>query len=401
MHASTAKKHPRKPRTRRRNGSRRWCIPPAILREPEETLEGAEVLEEHASDLGLLLWSCLRDVTLWASVEPERREGLFTPEAAAKRLGSLQDSGTEPQLEVALTTLAAVVATPATASPEVVTLVCREVSRWAHGNGHAGTAIAFAQAGALASPEDAAAAVAVGSLSMHAERHARAETWLRRSVGLARRAGDWESYAQAYVEMGDLYAARDALAQARRYYTQAMRAARRHGLLAIRGTALHGLFLLSVRTGAYDDAERQARAAMRAYGRGHPRLAGLLHELASLWVARERFGRAIPVLQKLLPGRTEARERACTLALLARAAAGTGERRLYEEAWNAAWTILDRPAPEGVDPRPLVDLARAAARLGDWVRVEQATRLHASRPPLREDTAASEQLAALAASARR
>lgn len=400
MHARTPRKSPRGPRTRRRNGSRRWCIPPAILREPEETLEGAEVLEEHPGDLGLLLWSCLRDVTLWAAVEPERREGLFTEEAAIKRLGALQHSGTDPQLEVALTTLAAVVATPATASPAVVTLVCLEVSRWARERGDRGTSIAFAQAGALASPDDAAAAFSVGQLAMAAGRHARAETWLRRSVGLARRARDWESYARAYVEMGDLYALRDAPGQARRYYTQAMRAARRHGLLAVRGTALHGLFLLSVEAGELDEAERQARAAMRAYGRGHPRLAGLLHELAALWVARERFGRAIPILQKLLPRRTEPRERALTLAVLARAAAGTGERRLYEEAWNATWALVDRPGAEP-DPRALLDLARAAARLGDWVRVEQATRLHAARPPAREDPRASEQLAELAATARR
>lgn len=401
MHARTTRKSPRGPRGRRRNGSRRWCIPPAILREPDETLEGAEVLEEHPPELGLLLWSCLRDVTLWASVPQERREGLFTPEAAGKRLAALQATPVEPQLEVALTTLAAVVATPGAILGEVVTLVCLEVSRWARARGQWGTSVAYAQAGAMASPEDASAAFTVGSLARAAERPARAETWLRRAVGLARRARDWESYARAYVELGDLYAARGAAPQARRYYTQAMRSARRHGLLAVRGTALHGLFLLSVEAGQLDDAERQARAAMRAYGRSHPRLGDLLHALASLWVARERYGRAIPVLQRLLPGRTAPAERAITLAVLARAAAGTGERRLYEEAWSHAWALLERPSEQGVDPRPLVELARAAARLGDWVRVEQATRLHAARPPARDDAHAAEQLAALAAAARR
>lgn len=389
------------PRPRRRNGPRRWCIPPAILREPEETLEGSHVLEEVPGELGLLLWSSLRDVTLWASVPPERREGLFGPAAAERRLEALRTSGADAPVEVALTTLAAVVATPATTSAEVVTLVCVEVSRWAREQGAWGTSIAFAQAAALASPEDSAAAYTVGRLAILWGRPARAETWLRRAVGLARRNRDWESYARAHVGLGEIYAGREARSAARRYYTQAIRAARRHGLLPVRGTALHGLFLLAVEAGELDEAERTAKAAMRAYGRGHPRLAELLHEVAHLWVTRERYGRAIPVLQKLLAGRTEPRERALTLSVLARAAAGSGERRLYEEAWNSAWALLDRPEERTVDPRPLVELARAASRLGDWVRVEQATRLHAARPPAHEDRRASEQLAELAASLRR
>lgn len=401
MKARKTRKSAPGPRPRRRNGPRRWCIPPAILREPGETLEAAQILDELPGDLGLLLWSCVRDVTLWSSVPPERREGLFAPEAAEHRLEALRSSGAQPQLEVALTTLVAVVATPATTRAEVVTLVCLEVSRWAREHGRWGTAIAYAQAAALASPEDPAAAYTVGAIAREWGRPARAETWLRRSVGLARRGRDWESYARSHVALGEIHAARQARGAARRFFTQAIRAARRHGLLAVRGTALHGLFLLSVEAGELDEAERQAKAAMRAYGRGHPRLAELLHEVACLWVARERYGRAIPMLQKLLPSRTDPAERARTLAVLARAAAGTGERRLYEEAWSHAWALVDRPGEEPVDPRPLVELARAAAMLGDWVRVEQATRLHAARPPRREDPAASEQLAALAAFARR
>ena len=389
------------PRPRRRNASRRWCIPPAILREPGETLEASQILAEIPDDLGLLLWNSVRDVTLWAAVPPERREGLFSAEAAPKRLAALQASGVRPELEVPLTTLAAVVGSPATASPEVVTLVCLEVARWARAGNAWGTAIAYAQAAALASPEEPSAAYAVGSLARDWGRSARAETWLRRCIGLARRGRDWESYARAYVDLGEIYAARGIAHTARRYFTQAMRAARRHGLLQVRGTALHGLFMLSVAEGELDEAERQAKAAMRAYGRGHPRLGELLREVAALWVARESYGRAIPVLQKLLAARSTGPQRALTLAVLARAAAGTGERRLYEEAWSTAWALIDRPSMAGEDPRPLLELARAAAHLRDWVRVEQATRLHASRPQASEGDTAAEELAEIALQARR
>jgi hypothetical protein len=90
MDAPKTKTSTPRARGRRRDASRRWCIPPAILREPEETLEGSLILVEFEGDLGLLLWNSLRDVTLWAAVPPERREGLFKPEAAQKRLELLQ-----------------------------------------------------------------------------------------------------------------------------------------------------------------------------------------------------------------------------------------------------------------------------------------------------------------------
>jgi tetratricopeptide (TPR) repeat protein len=400
MHARLARSSATRPRGRRRNISRRWCIPPAILREPDETLEASQILEEFKGDLGLLLWNSLRDVTLWSAVDPERREGLFTAEAARKRLDLLQASPVEPNLEVSLTTLAALVGSPGTASGEIVSLVCLEVSRWAIERGSYGTALAYAQAAALASPEEAGPAHTVGSLALRWGRGARAETWLRRCIGLARRGKDWPAYAQAYVDLGNLYARRDMPAIARRYFTQAMRAGRRHGLLPIRGAALHGLFLIAMEAGDLEDAERYARGAMRAYGRTNPRPA-LLHDIAYLWVTRESYVRAIPMLQKLLVSRTDPAERAHTMAILARAAAGHGDRRMYEEAWSGAWSLINRPGAREDHARTLLELARAAARLKDWIRMEQATRMHAGQPPRHADRRVNEQLSELLAFARR
>ncbi|HEU0012157.1 MAG TPA: tetratricopeptide repeat protein [Longimicrobium sp.] len=400
MPTASSRRIARGPRVRRRNASRRWCIPPAILREPEETLEGSQVLEEHPGDLGLLLWNSLRDVTLWANVPPERREGLFVPDAAQKRLGALAGSPVEPTLEVSLTTLAAVVGSPAAASGEIVSLVCLQVGEWAERRGTLATALLFAQAAALSSPEDAAPAYTVGRIALKWGRLPRAETWLRRSIGLARRGRDWQSYAQAYVDLGTLYARRDQPAAARRYFTQAMRAGRRHGLLGIRGTALHGLFLLTMEAGELDEAERFAKAAMRAYGRGHARLPELMHDVAYLWVGRESYARAIPMLQKLLVQRVEPAERMFTLSVLARAAAGCGQRRLYEEAWSGAWSLLQRPAAPEDGSRTVLELARAASRLRDWPRLDQATRQHGLLPQRQVDRRVAEQLAELAALAR-
>jgi Flp pilus assembly protein TadD len=382
-----------RPRARvpRRNGVRRWCIPPAILREPDETLEGAGILEELGGGHGLLLWQSLRDVTLWASVEPGERARLFSPPAAAHRLGLLHSASVEPALEVSLTTLAALVGNPAAASPEIVTLVCLQLSRWAEARGATETTIAFAQAGALASPEDAASALVVGALALRLRRLARAETWLRRTVGLARRTRDWSSYAQAWVELGTLYARRGVPDTARRAFIKGMRASRRHGLLSVRAAALHGLFLLAMENGETDDAERLARMAMRAYGRGSPRQPQLLHDMARLWVGRGAYERAGSTLQKLLPTRVEPMERVVTLALLARVGAGTGNRALYGEAWWDAWTVAQRGGSDETLAIALLDMARASALLRDGPRLEQACELalsgvaHRGEPRLVEE----------------
>ena len=369
-------------RTPRRNTVRRWCIPPAILREPDETLEGTGILEELRGEAGLLLWHSLRDVTLWAEVAPEDRSTLFAPPAAAERLRLLRAAAVEPALEVSLTTLAALVGNPAGASSEIVTLVCLQVSRWAQEQGAPNTSLAFAQAGALASPEDASAALAVGVLALHFRRLPRAETWLRRTIGLARRRRDWSSYAQAWVELGRLQTRRGSAEAARRALIKGTRASRRHGLLAIRATALHGLFLLSLESSDYDDAERFARLAMRAYGRGHARQPELHHDLARLWVHRGAFERALPALQRLLPTRVQPGERVTTLALLARVAAGLGNRPLYQETWWDAWTIVERGGDDETLARALVDMAHASTLLRDAPRLDQACR-HVLRGPLR------------------
>ena len=370
-----------RPRTPRRSSARRWCIPPAILRETDETLEGTSLLEEIRGEAGLLLWHSLRDVTLWAEVTPAERAALFAPPAAAERLRLLRAAAVEPALEVSLTTLAALVGNPSGASAEIVTLVCLQVSRWAQDRGAPNTSLAFAQAGALASPEDAAAALTVGVLALHFRRLARADTWLRRTIGLARRRRDWTSYAQAWVELGRLQTRRGARDAARRALVKGTRASRRHGLLAIRAAALHGLFVLALESGDFDDAERFARLAMRAYGRGHAIQPELQHDLARLWVLRGAHDRAVPALQRILPTRVQPRERVETLALLARAAAGAGNRPLYQESWWDAWTLVERGGDDESLARALLDMAHASATLRDVPRLDQACR-HVVRGPL-------------------
>ncbi|HEX6747941.1 MAG TPA: hypothetical protein VF092_11675 [Longimicrobium sp.] len=375
-------------------------MPPALQHEPDELLEAVQVLAEIPTPVGVILWQSVRDVTLWSEIPDENREELFTHDAAHRRLSDLLSAGAEPALEVSLTTLAALVGAPGAASPEIVSLVCIQISRWAEGRGLWGTAMAYAQAAALATPLDSNPALFAGSLALRWRRSARAETWLRRAIGLARRGREWGVYAAAYVEMGALYARRAQPAQAHRFYVQGLRAARRHGLVLTRGAALHGMLRLAMETGALEEGERYARAAIRAFGRGNPRLPELVHDVAYLWVRRENYVRAIPMLQRLLPARVEPVERALTLALLARAAAGDGNQRLYQEAWLDAWAIINRRfGEEEKHGRALLELARASALFRDWAHVEQAVRLATTLAT--PEPAVASQVAELATSLRR
>jgi tetratricopeptide (TPR) repeat protein len=350
-------------------------VPPALLHEPDELLEASQVLTEFPTPVGAVLWQSVRDVTLWAETPFRDRAWLFGDEAAARRLNDLLASGAEPALEVSLTTLAALVGAPGSANPDIVALVCQQVSQWAEARGAWGTAMAYAQAGALATPLEPEAALFAGGLALRWRRSARAETWLRRAIGLARRLRNWGAYAQAYVYMGIIYERRGQVKPAHRYFGQGLRAARRHSLSMVRGAAFHGLLRLALEEGKLEEAERFARGAMRAFGRGNPRLPELVHDVAYLQVQRENYIRAIPLLTRLLPSRVEPVERAHTLAILARAAAGDDNMRLYQEAWMDAWSIINRvPGEAERHGRALLELARASTLCRDWTHVEQAVR---------------------------
>jgi hypothetical protein len=338
-------------------------------------------------------------VTLWAAVPPERRQGLFAAAAPERRLELLRSAGLEAELEVPLAALAAVLSDPQEARPAVLTRMCVRLAAWAEARDALGTAVLLAQAGALASPADAAAAYRVGRLALAWDRLPRAESWLRRAVGLARRSGAWDAYTDGLVELGALHAGRGNRDAAKRHFLKAFRAARRWGLLDRRALALHGLFRLALEAGDLERADRLSRAAAGAYGREHPQIADLLYDLAVHSLARGRAGRAVLMLERVLAVRTEAAERLPVLALLARAAALTGDARLYEEAWSSGWALAtaDPPAEHAA---ALLDLARAAEAREDWLRVDQAARLAAGVVEHPDDRRAVAELFAAGAAAR-
>lgn len=347
--------------------TRRWCIPPALLTEPNETLEGLHVLHEVAADGGLVLWCTLRDVTLWASTPPAQRGALFRADAAARRRAGVLAAWESAPLRDPLLVIADLLRDPEGADTSTIAAACLAVAGELEQRGALRSAVSFTQAGALAVPTDPDLALRTGTVARRAGSHARAATWLRRAVALARRAARWDSYTAALLALGDLHADHGDPRLARRHYVRAVRSIRRHAIHApLRGAAFHRLFRLARDTGEAQEAGRMALRARRRYRGGPPEpMHELTHEVAA-WRLDTGFpARAVALLRPLAPQRTRPLARLESLILLARAAALAGERPLFESAWHDAWALVHELGDAQV-PR-------------EWtVAMGEAARLHAS-----------------------
>lgn len=364
----------------------RWCLPPVLQQAPGETLEGLGILDDDGTEAALVLWMCVRDVTLWASTPPDRREQLFSPAAARELMERIASARLPHELEVAVTTLCAVLEMPGTVNAEIVSLVCHQIARWAEKGGRLATATAYAVASSAAQPEEGACAREVGRLAMRRGHLTWAETWVRRAIGLARRGKDWESYGLAYLDLAEIHGRRGLRDQAIVYYRMAARTGRRHGMREIRAGAFHGVARLRLdQADGADEAEKYALLALRAYGRAHALVPDVLRDLARIWILQGRYDRAVTVLRRELARPDPPELRIRNLALLARAAAGAGAgaradaRTLYDSSWAGAWNGLDEVTAATQDAA-LLDLAHAAALARDGQRLAQADQRHQLLP---------------------
>ncbi|HET6762230.1 MAG TPA: tetratricopeptide repeat protein, partial [Longimicrobiaceae bacterium] len=224
--------------------SRKWRIPPAV-RSNRESISGQKILEEVANDLGIMLWQAYRDVELWADTEPEERGELFQPVAFDRIMQRLALISAPPVVIEQLSIIADGTRTERAADPLVLSAACLSISDWATAEGYSWAAVSFAQAGALAAPESAAAAYEVGRAARRAADYSKAESWYQRSIALARRSGEWETYALAQAGIGSTFFQRGAIPPARRALFRALRTARKHRIWSVRGVALHYLFAIA------------------------------------------------------------------------------------------------------------------------------------------------------------
>jgi tetratricopeptide (TPR) repeat protein len=247
----------------------------------------------------------------------------------------------------------------------VIAAACDQIRKWAEDADLPNTALAFAQAAALADMENARCAYEVGRLArIHAE-YARAESWLRQTIVRARKTSDWSSYSLAHIGLGNVFIQRGAYPAARKAHTRAYRAAKRHGLRGPMAMAAHDLFVVAMVTDTLPEAERFAAAAAAAYGPHHPRLPYLTADMALMWIRHGYFSRALGVLRTVLPQVAGFPERLLVLAMTVRASGAVGARETYEAALNEALELLPSQTAKGNVSAALLNLAQGAASAGD------------------------------------
>ncbi|HEX8431484.1 MAG TPA: hypothetical protein VF625_09360, partial [Longimicrobium sp.] len=312
----------------RLSGSSRWLLPAVIARDFREPSEGWRILVEVPGDLGVALWQTMRDTEMWTGATC--RDELFPPEAIERQRALLDAAAPPAELAAPLEVLMGILEYPAEVHPELVSMACGRVSRWAEANGAIGTALAFAEEASVAAPSRGRPAVEAGRLAALRGEPERAGAWLRRAVAVCRGDEGNESRsagstcAAAWAELGDLYAAQGDEAQARRAYGKASWAGRRFGADQALGRALWGIGRLELRAGHYAEAEHTLRAAARARGALHPEYPAITHALAEACLRQGNATDAAPALRELLPLRVVPMDELRTRALLCLAATHTG-----------------------------------------------------------------------------
>lgn len=358
-------------RRSRRGEGRRWCIDTALTRDPDEHLEGDRVLREVPDDLGILLWRIGRDVVLWAETPSRQRAGLFSPEAPNRRSRRLLNIDLSEDVASAVDTLAGQLAVPEKADAAILTWCCRLVARWAARDELHGTAIYFAQAGATCSPDDPTPALETGRLAMTGGQPHRAESWIRRTVALARRAAQWDVYADAALVLGELNQRAGRLDRARALYRLAYRTTRRQSLREVGAVAAHAVFRLALVSGDQDEADVYGRLAVRACAPEHAAAPSILLGVARFWLDLGRPADANHAIRRVirhLDG-LPAEERLGAWALTARGLAADAEGiEKARRAWDRAYALIARAAPETAVPAA-IDLAHAATLLADERRL--------------------------------
>lgn len=370
------------------------CIPPAMLRNPADRLEGDSILREAPEGWGVLLWRTARDATLWGETPPSARGDLFSEGTATAR-AALLDTDLPGRLSESIRALHGLLCDPVRADASAIAQRCLEIAGWAHEQGLQHAAMAFAQAAALTSPTSGDATLRMGIYARAAGQDVRAETWLRRTVAVARRQENRGAYCTALVELGALYETRDTMARAERLYRFAFTAARYYSARAVRTRAAHALFRFARQRG---DEATAVQFAMHAQHALQPEIEGaaeFLIDLARFWTAAGRLKRARTALRRLAPalGGLPKQQQLAALALTALVRAVSGQEPGADAA-NAAWTLLaDGSVPDSDRYSAALDLAHAARIAGDLPAFRRAQRALLRLAPQTDYPAVAERIA--------
>ncbi|HEX2189032.1 MAG TPA: tetratricopeptide repeat protein [Longimicrobiaceae bacterium] len=380
---------------------------PLLLPAPAEPFPGWINVSEVPGELGGLLLVLYRNVHVWAETTPPERGRLFAGgDDVCAQLDRLAPA--EP-LAGALRELCELRGAPERARPAAVSRACDTVSEWAEGEGHAGTAVAWARAAASTYPPNVAAAYRVGILARRRADYPTAEAWLQHAGAMGRRHGDWYAYALALNSLGTLHVQRGEFALARSHLARALRAAQRprgrvqggrKRLRVLEGSILHDLMTVAVYQDDFREAEKFAAEAFERMRTGHRRLPRLAHDVAGLWMERGHFGRALQVIEAVLPLFHNPQARVRVQTNLLRAAGAAGKESVFDRHSSQAWALLEAMGTEA-PAASWTCLAHGAASLRRWDLAAQAAMQAMAAADARQETDQLAEIPALLDSIRR
>jgi tetratricopeptide (TPR) repeat protein len=331
----------------------------------------ATIVRELPQEVALAAWQTLSSVLLWAGQEPAWRGDLFEATAMREWEERLLGEEWEPELRDPLAVLVGELARFEHGSPQIIAQACLCVTEWAVERCYWATAIAFAEAAGLSWPEQPQYAWMAGRLMRGRGLVREATAWLKRAERVAVQKRDRDVQARALSSLGNLHAIVGGdLRKALKAHEDALRVARRHGLRHREGEAMHDLFVATWHLGRSREAEEYAAGAVEIYKGGpHPRLPALAHDVASSWTAEGCYGPAFRVLEASAARFDEPSDRIQVLASFAFAAAGCGNAASFSAATEEICSFPEPVVEQSGSA--LVDVARGAALLADWIRAEQ------------------------------
>jgi tetratricopeptide (TPR) repeat protein len=346
---------------------------------PGAEIPGAEVLREIGGGDGITLLELLRAVLAWSAHPQNAPE--FESASLARAEYELLSRGNDPFASPA-GLLAGYMAEPASATPREVAWACVCISDWASERGARATALQFAQAAAHAWPRHPRYAWLVARVLRGQGRMRESDAWFRRAHRIAVWTDDWEAQALTLNSLGNLYLAVGRFPSAKKLNLRARSVARRHSLTRLEGEVTHDLFITSAEMNAFEDAEAYASQAFALYGRSHPRLPMLMHDVAQFWVEQRHYARALPVLTALLRKFVEPAERIRVLAATVHAAGAMRLMETFERCWLDYWEVTNLVKSPPVLASTLYEVGIGAANVEQWDRA--ATTLELARDYARQ-----------------
>ncbi|HVG43598.1 MAG TPA: hypothetical protein VM890_02675, partial [Longimicrobium sp.] len=290
------------------------------------------ILGEAPPALAVVLWQYARHLRDWIDASAAEREALFNPEpprwVAAKRKDARAGL---PELAESLEAVEAALRAPLEIDHARLAEALERLARWAEAQGHAATAVQLAELSALVDREAPRLANLAGRLTRHAGDHARAEAWLERGIGLARRHRDWVEYTRGHLGAGILCMAAGREARARQHLNTASTIAMREGHEWLAAEAQHDLFQFMTVRGSLVDAEVHARRALAWYPKHHQRFPFFAADVAFLLVCQRHHGAAAVLLRAFVQV-VKPPQNVLGFSMLVRALAAAGPAHEFERA---------------------------------------------------------------------